>query len=330
MNAVLVREQSNGIWIVAPRGAPTVLDDAPALDTLVLEVLGGHLSWSLLADEQVPAAVLHDPDVAQEWLWAVYGERVALTVADKRTGELPAEPALPALVTRARRLAYAHWAARWWPASTIDGIPALDQGLLDTEIATLTEECESLVDGVDAHFEPVTAASAALGRAADYALAAGPGARHGELVFGRGSSGWDWRRCPPGLVDASERAVSWELTRAEGATLVRVRAVAAPQLITAPAHLRPRASLDTAAGVVDTELELFGDTWQGAASVSSDEVAAVRVYVPGVGPAELGAAEREERQRIRDFAIARLGRAGAGDEDALLAETSAAATDSDF
>ncbi|MCP2276552.1 hypothetical protein [Nocardia amikacinitolerans] len=330
MNAVLVREHADGLWTVVPSGAPTVLDDAPALDTLVLEVIGGHLSWSLSADEHVPAAVLHDLDDAQEWLWAVYGERVALAVADKRTGELPADPALPTLVTRARRLAYAHWAARWWPASTIDGIPALDQSLLDTEIATLTEECESLVDGVDANLEPMTAPSAALGRAEDYALAAGPGARHGELVLGRGSGGWDWRRCPPGLVDASERAVSWELTRAEGATLVRVRAVAAPQLVAAPAHLRPRALLDTAGGAVDTELELFGDTWQGVASVWSDEVASVRVYVPGVGPAELNAAEREERQRIRDFAVARLGRAAAGDDDLLLAEIAAAAMDSDF
>ncbi|WP_431968444.1 hypothetical protein [Nocardia sp. bgisy134] len=329
MNAVLVREDAEGFWTIAPAGAPTVWADAPPLDTMVLEVVGGHLAWSLLAGEPVPAAVLHDLDEAQEWLWAVYGEHVALAVADRQAVELPAEPALPTLVAQARKLAYAHWAARWWPASTIDGIPALDQQLLDTEIATLTEACELIVDGADADLEPLPAAPVALGRAEDYALAAGSGARQGELVFGRGSGGWDWRRCPPGLVDASEHAVSWELTRAEGATLVRVRAVAAPQLDAPPAHLHPRALLDTSVGAIDTELHLVGDTWQGTASTAAEAVAGVHVYVPGVGPDALPA-DHDERARIRDLVAARLRGATADDDTLLLAEIAAAASDSDF
>ncbi|WP_431954029.1 hypothetical protein [Nocardia lijiangensis] len=331
MNTVLVREDADGLWTIAPAGASALAADVPPLDTMVLEVVGGHLGWSLLAGEPVPAAVLHDLDEAQEWLWAVFGERVALAVADREPVELAAEPALPALVAQARKLAYAHWAARWWPASTIDGIPALDQRLLDTEIATLTEACELIVDGADAHPEPAPSAPVALGRAEDYALAAGSGARHGELVFGRGSGGWDWRRCPPGLVDASEHAVSWELTRAEGATLVRVRAVAAPQLQAPPAHLHPRALLDTAVGVIDTELHLVGDTWHGTASTKAEAVAGVQVYVPGVGPEPLSPADHDERARIRDLVAARLRRATSGDDDAsLLAEIAAAASDSDF
>ncbi|MEV0028914.1 hypothetical protein [Nocardia sp. NPDC050793] len=330
MSTVLLREDSDGLWTIAPAGAPTFSADAPPLDTMVLEVVGGHLGWSLLAGEPVPAAVLHDVDQAQEWLWAVYGERVALTAADPQAVELPVEPALPALVAQARKLAYAHWAARWWPASTIDGIPALDQRLLDTEIATLTEACELIVAGADADLEPTPAAPVTLGRAEDYALAAGSGARHGELVFGRGSGGWDWRRCPPGLVDASEHAVSWELTRAEGATLVRVRAVAAPQLDAPPAHLHPRALLDTSVGAIDTELHLVGDTWQGMTSTSAEAVAGVHVYVPGVGPDALTSADHDERARIRDLVAARLRRATTDDDSLLLAEIAAAASDSDF
>src|SRR5690606_23784921 len=111
-----------------PPGAPTVLDPAPALDTLVLEVVGGHLSWSLLSGQRLPAAILHDPTAAQDWLWAIYGEAVALALDERpASAELAAAPILPETASAARRLAYAHWASRWWPASTLDGIPALDQ-----------------------------------------------------------------------------------------------------------------------------------------------------------------------------------------------------------
>lgn len=475
---VRVRVLTDGSIAIAPAGAPTVLDDAPSPDTAVLEVAGGHLTWSLLAGQRIPAAVLDNADAAQDWLWAVYGERVAVVIgelsaptgdsggpgdgeapssADIRTiepgssaaepsgatdrfdtgtatrprgdaaapsGAVPVgedfpevdggaidpgdsvvdsgdtapsnahtdaaaeagsdsdpfgggaalgdgypadpgggdaesvdstpsvhgsadaygteangpavaidllvEPVLPEVVARAWRLAYAHWAARWWPASTVDGIPALDQGLLAREIATLTEECDLLVDGADAEVaaedvaaEPISA------RAEDYALAAG-GARGGGLVFGRGVGGWDWWRCPPGLVDASERAVSWELSREAGATVARVQVVAAPTPASAPDHLRPRAALATPAGDVTADLTLRGDTWFGETPLPADSVDTVEVYVPGVG-----ATTRTDpalRQRIRDFATTRVHRASAPDDadPPLLAEIAAAAGESDF
>ncbi|MBF6213512.1 hypothetical protein IU433_13345 [Nocardia puris] len=541
---VRVRVLTDGSIAIAPAGAPTVLDDAPAPDTAVLEVAGGHLTWSLLAGQRIPAAVLDNADAAQDWLWALYGERVAVVIgelsaptgdsggpgdggapssagirttepgssaadgggigqtsvggtdrfeigaatrprggasplgADDHAGEnggitagggvepppdddvdaaasgttepsgatdrfgtgramrprsgatassgtaplgdddstakvdggatdpgdsvvesrdratssahldtadvarsgsapgeggaalgdgnaagsgggnaesvvapgvhgsadtsgteangpavaidLLVEPALPEVVGRAWRLAYAHWAARWWPASTVDGIPALDQGLLAREIATLTEECELLVDGADAEVatedvvaEPLSA------RAEDYALAAG-GARGGGLAFGRGIGGWDWWRCPPGLVDASERAVSWDLSREAGATVARVQVVAAPTLTSAPDHLRPRAAFTTPAGNVTADLTLRGDTWYGETPLPADSVDTVEVYVPGVG-----ATTRTDpalRQRIRDFATTRVRRASAPDDadPPLLAEIAAAAGESDF
>ncbi|MEU6560427.1 hypothetical protein [Nocardia nova] len=309
------------------------------LDTLVLEVPGGHLSWSLLAGHRIPAAVLFDPVAAQEWLWAVYGERVAATIAEQ-TDHLPALPAAPALsdlVDSARQLAYAHWADRWWPASTVDGIAALDRRLLDEQIAELTEVCDLLIEESDAPVA-VSPLAPSTGRARDYALAAGATSTSGGLILATGTTGWDWRRCPPGLLDASEYAVSWQLDRESGANTVRVRAVAAPDLAAEPPpHLRPVAGIDTGVGTADLVLALTGDTWIGAAEVDSDDIAGVDIRVPGVGPADADAAGQDHgprrRQLIRDFAANRLldrHPAGIVPIPLLRAEIDAAASDSDF
>ncbi|MBF6146706.1 hypothetical protein [Nocardia nova] len=323
------------VVIISPAGAPTVHDAMPGLDTLVLEVIGGHLSWGLLSEQTVPAAVLHDPDAAQEWLWAVYGEPVALAVADGRSGELLATSARPELAEAARQLGYAQWAAHWWPASTIDGIPALDSEVLGGDIAALTEACESIVDGADAQPSPVGPSfDAAVARRQDYALAAGPaGPGRTGLVLATGTSGWDWRRCPAGVLDASEFAVSWRLTRESGSTSVEVRAAAAPHLDAGlPGHLWPRARVVTTAAPTDFGLQPNGDTWIGGAPIDAENVVRVDIYVPGVGPA-IGAADSgygpAQRQRIREFVVARLrtpGRSGL----LLEAERVAAASDTDF
>lgn len=336
---VRIESGGDGIWIIAPEAAPTVLDQAAAIDVLVLEVLGGHLSWSLLAGQTIPAAVLDDVELAQDWLWAVYGERIAVAIADSASGETEftgvAEPAVPDLVAAAWRLGFAYWAARWWPASTIDGITALDERLLDQEITALRTRCEPLIADEESPDIPISVEVST--RATDYALAAGVGADRpaGALPLARGTVGWDWRRCPPGLIDASERAVSWESTRGSGITTVHVTAVAAPQLGSpAPTYLRPRAVITTPVDIAEAELDLVGDLWTGAATTPSDTVLTVAVYVPGVGaPGALESGGPEIRQQIRDLATARLRRASTADDAAdapLLAESAAAASDSDF
>lgn len=336
---VHIRQVDPQLWTIAPAGAPTLLDSAPELDTAVLEAVGGHLSWSLLAGHRIPAATVHDLTAAQDWLWALYGMAVAVSVDDYAGPlDLPARPERPALATATRRLAYAHWAARWWPASTVDGIAALDPELLDREIATLTEECDLVVDGADGWLPDERTASVPVStRAEDYALAAGgtPGERLGALVIGRGSGGWDWRRCPPGLLDASEHAVSWELTRVAGGTLIRVEVVAAPGVAPeVPAYLRPRALARTAAGDSDIELEPLGDSWIGISDLASENLVAVEVYVPGVGPAAPGPDDPDRRRRVRELAASRLRSAALPDGDTdlapLLAETAAATMDTDF
>lgn len=290
-DAVRIHRTGDGLVVVAPAGAATVLDAAARLDVTVLEVLGGHLTWRLLDGGPLPAAVLDRADLAQEWLWAVFGEQIALAVEAGADVELPAAPELPELVLSAWRLGYAHWAVRWWPASVLDGIAPLDERLLFDEIAVLSAECEMLVDGADQAVEEVDL-PVYVGRAEDYALAAGPAAApSGALVLARGSTGWDWRCCPPGLLDASERAISWEVRREGGRTTVSVRAVAAPGLpAEVPEHLHPHAAIHTSTGTVETALALHGDQWTAevAAPDTADPAVRVVVSVPGVGDVDYG------------------------------------------
>ncbi|WP_040871150.1 hypothetical protein [Nocardia exalbida] len=339
MSTTVRIRRRDDLWIIAPDDAPTVVDDRAGVDVLVLEVAGGHLTWSLLSGQVTPAAVLDDLDLAQEWIWALYGPEVALALAETGgEGEYPAEPALPDLAARAWRLGYARWAARWWPASILDGIAPLDEGLLEDEITALSEECDLIVDGADAATEQRTA-TVALGRAEDYALAAGPAATvaPGALVLARGTAGWDWQRCPPGLLDASERAVSWEVVREAGTTIVRVSAVAAPlSPADVPAHLHPRAGIRTATDAADVPLLREGDLWRAetTAPAGAEAGVTVQVYVPGVGVDEQEPDAATRRARIRDLVTARLHRAddasGNPVDSLLLAEIAAAASDSDF
>ncbi|MBC2640549.1 MULTISPECIES: hypothetical protein [unclassified Rhodococcus (in: high G+C Gram-positive bacteria)] len=337
---VRIQRAPDGVRIIAPDGAPSVLDATAGIDVAVLEVRGGHLSWTVLADSAVPAAVIDDVDSAQNWVWAVFGEEVALALAAGSGNDVTAGPARPRIAAAARRLAFAQWATRWWPASTVDAIPALDAGLLNREIGTLAEDCDLLVDGDDALAPAGLPVSGLPGRADDYALAAGAAtaAVPSRLVLARGAGGTDWRRYPPGLVDASERAVFWEVARAAGTTSVRVSIVAAPSLSAVPDHLRPWATVGTAAGTVDVALQLSGDAWFGesAAPRGSEAGVSVGVYVPGFGvDGSSDGAGPEARQRVRNLVRQRLRRAAEttpddGPDAPLLAEIDAAASDPDF
>ncbi|WP_067649100.1 hypothetical protein [Nocardia harenae] len=324
--AIVELSGADGLTVLAPAGAPTVLDPVPGVGVLVLEVSGGHLTWDLFDDSGVAAAVLDDPAAAQDWLWALYGEAAAVAVADRVSGSLDLSPAAagpldvspadPAQAAAARQLAYAHWAARWWPASTLDGIAALDQGLLDAEIAELTAACDALVDGADA-VAPVPVEVTA--RAEDYALAAGDGAPAG-MVLRRGSTGWAWHRCPPGVIDASEQALTWESVRQGGAGVLRVEVVAAPRTVPVlvPAHLRPWVRV----GELRVPLDAAADRW--VTTLATGDAAEPELFVPGVGSAQADSAA--DRVRVREFARTRL----AGTGSPLRAESAAAADDSDF
>ncbi|MFJ1786997.1 hypothetical protein ACIOML_22100 [Streptomyces anulatus] len=122
----------------------------PPFTRAVLEVAGAVLTWPVLGPTGLSAAEIHDVGQAQQWLWAVYGERVAAAVDAVASGAPAAELTLPerptALAESAARLALGHWAARWWPTSYLDGIPALSPDVLGLELAALTHECQQLLD----------------------------------------------------------------------------------------------------------------------------------------------------------------------------------------
>ncbi len=106
----------------------------------------------MLGEAGLPTAEIHDVQRAQQWLWAVYGEQVAAAVHACAVGELasvrvPAEPT--PLAGSAARLGFGHWAARWWPASHLDGVPALQPDVLGLELAALTHACQQLFDADD-------------------------------------------------------------------------------------------------------------------------------------------------------------------------------------
>jgi hypothetical protein len=128
----------------------------PACNRAVLDIAGATLFWPVVDDPGLPSADVHDPALAQQWLWALYGERVAEAVHACATEEsdrsrAPAETT--ALAVSAGRLAYGHWASRWWPASLLDGLPALHPDLLGLELAALTHQCQQLFDADGGQFD---------------------------------------------------------------------------------------------------------------------------------------------------------------------------------
>ncbi|MEU5892186.1 hypothetical protein ABZ835_35930 [Streptomyces sp. NPDC047461] len=122
----------------------------PPFTRAVLDVAGAVLTWPVLGPTGLPAAEIHDVGQAQQWLWALYGERTAAAVDAVASGTQAVDLTLPeqptALADTAGRLALGHWAARWWPTSHLDGIPALEPDVLGLELAALTHECQQLLD----------------------------------------------------------------------------------------------------------------------------------------------------------------------------------------
>ncbi|MFJ3803413.1 hypothetical protein ACIPSJ_44940 [Streptomyces sp. NPDC090088] len=152
----VTRGEDGTVRIAAAPGlghAMSSYDDVPPVGPdftrAVLDVAGAVLVWPVLGEPGPPTAEIHDAGRAQQWLWAVYGERVAAAVHDAGAGQ-PTDARVaaetPALAGAAARLGFAHWAARWWPASYPDGIAALEPDVLGLETAALTHRCQQLFD----------------------------------------------------------------------------------------------------------------------------------------------------------------------------------------
>ncbi|MDX3002758.1 hypothetical protein PWY87_13810 [Kribbella solani] len=375
----------------SPDGTISLVPAAPTTGTAdfthaVLDVAGAVLTWSVLDGPTLPTAHIHDPVSAQQWLWALYSEQVA-------TAEVAVVTEVPALARTAGRLAFAHWAARWWPASYLDGIPDLNPAVLALETAALTHQCQQLFDdddcipelieehqsalvpllhwlhspsitspvarqlvevlrliddaadcaGLDslalrtlhaslAQESDITSANELIARKSGYALAAG--AQHagtGRLIA-RGNGINDWRRYPPGFVDAAEEAISWTL-RAQGARRqLDIEVVAHPSAPTGTplaAEVRlPAGSRPDQAEPPRIRLTRQDDSWTGQADITlpSPEqlLIGVEVLLPGFDPGAAADASAD-RAAIRNLARERMRTEPAG--QLLLAEVLAGAGD---
>ncbi|MFI6542048.1 hypothetical protein ACIBO9_02265 [Streptomyces prunicolor] len=390
----------------------------PDFTRAVLDVAGAVLTWPVLGDPVPPSAEIHDVARAQQWLWAVYGERAAAAVQACAAGEL-SDVRVPADMTRlaggAARLGFGHWAARWWPASYLDGIPALQPDVLGLELAALTHECQQLFDDEEDqpddcvseliedhqaaldpllqwwHATPPSTDTArrlervlrAVDDAADstgsdgealrrlrssltqrrpdgtpvavdpvalfvrhddYALAAGEPLVAGGRVIARGAGTNDWRRYPPGFVDAAETAVSWTARALGARRQIEVEVVAH---IAAPTTRGPLLVAEVGVdGVRASRVPLArrDDVWRGRGDLdlSAGETRPrieIGVLLPGFdpGPGPEGGADRDA---IRALARRRLATAAQpfasntaaydGSSGPFLAEIAAAATEEDY
>ncbi|MFI1507769.1 hypothetical protein [Streptomyces sp. NPDC020597] len=407
----------------------------------VLDVAGAVLSRPVLGAPGPPSARIHDVGRAQHWLWALYGERVAAAVHAHSAGESSAmrvRAQATDLGGAAARLGLGHWAARWWPASLSDGIPALQPDFLGLELAALTHRCQQLFDGEDDQPDDCAAAlieehrtaldalvqwwqatpgeseearrleevlrlidaaadstgldgpalrilrtalerrgpgggptasggpaaagppaasevPAGLGPLFDrrdgYALAAGDTPGPAGRVIARGPGTNDWRRYPPGFVDAAEDAVSWTARALGARRRVEAEAVAHPAAPSAGVILAAEVHVD-GAGPYRIPLTRRDDVWTGHVDLTPQlstgalsPSVEVGVLLPGFDPGRSGApeavADRGRRDAVRALARRRLTAAATSSaahhrqplDDCsapFLAETAAAATDEDY
>ncbi|MGQ4433523.1 hypothetical protein [Streptomyces sp. SAS_260] len=396
-------------------GGPAAASD---FTRAVLDVAGAVLAWPVVGDAGLPTAEIHDVQGAQQWLWVVYGEQVAAAVHACGVGEsasarVAAE--LTALAGSAARLGFGHWAARWWPASHLEGIPALQPDVLGLELAALTHTCQQLFDtdddqpadyvaeligdhkaGLDTliqwwHSTPPSSdtarrleyvlrtvddaadgagldgeslrhlraaldrpradgtpvdVTALFARHDDYALAAGEPLVTGGRVIARGAGTNDWRRYPPGFVDASETAVSWTARALGARRQIEVEVVAH---IAAPGAEVPLAAEIRVNDGPPSRVPLSRrvDVWSGRADLDlpageTEPRIELGVLLPGFDPgpdSDSGA----DREAIRSLVRRRLATAATatsldapdsppqeGTSALFLAEIAAATTDEDY
>lgn len=361
MTDVVISREDGTVFVTA-----TPDPGGPEFTRAVLDVGGATLVWPDVTAIGLPNAEIHDLPTAQQWLWALYGEDVAKAV----DGHVSTEDT--ELARLAGRLAFGHWAARWWPASYLDGIPALATDLLGLELAALTYQCQQLFDDspddltaelIEEHqaaLDPliqwwradgpvehvlrlIDAAADSLGLDSEplsrlrsflddpatgapvdpaelfapqneFALAAGSSPSTTGRIIARGTGTNDWRRYPPGFVDASEGAVTW-VARAIGARR-RVEITAAAGTLTPTVNLAADVEANRVA------LTKQDDLWTGNAEFSGPDID-VAVLLPGFDPG-VGDDVRAEREAVRELARQRL---TLGSTEPFLAEIVAASGD---
>ena len=164
------------------------------------------------------------------------------------------------------------------------------------------------------------------GRRDDYALAAGAGAgARGAAEIARGVASIRWSAVPPGIFDAGENTVEWNIEVADAAVLAVVRAaIIGPGPPTGIA-VQLRSGAFSCAGALDADgraiLPLVDAQAQRVTeSAAWDHDWSVTSVVVGA-PLSEATETPEARERLRRWARARLDRPA---DDAFLAEILAA------
>ncbi|MEN3321697.1 MAG: hypothetical protein V7643_5099 [Mycobacterium sp.] len=193
----------------------------------------------------------------------------------------------------------------------------------DPRVIELVRTCADLADDVGVAFGEPDGVTL---RRDDYALAAGPDlSGRGSGAIATGTDSLNWTAVPPGIFDAAENTVAWHVIAADGFAKAVVQVELSGFGLASGIAVRLGSGALGGEGVLDadgvavfplvdekqepvTEWVAWDHDWRSAA-------------------ATVGAAVHElpqTRERIRDFALARL-RGPAG--DAFLAEVLAAESD---
>jgi hypothetical protein len=307
-----------------------VVGDWPAWPevTAVLEAAGAVLAWDVLAGDPVPAARVHDPTLAVEWLWEIYGSATEDILAGTPDVTVP-EDGDWSVRDACRTVAQLDWAQAWWPASASAGIPVLDPVVLQAERTVALSNVEHLLDDPNTveralgsvalpAEEDLAGRVAALAEnygmeltpapaptQAEFALAAGGGLGGTGTTVLTGTSTVDWTLVPAGSVDAAA-PVEWTVVRRAGATVVEVSVVPGPR----------QGPLAARFGEVDVTLDEVDELGRatGSAPVPASvlllppDQRAVIVYAPGFAtpvPPEPGADAR--RAAVIAYARSRVG-----------------------
>jgi hypothetical protein len=315
--------------------------------TALVEARGALLYWNVLDRQTHPNAEIHDPALAADWLWELYGPEAAGAILDGADA-VATEWDSPVLEA-ARRLAHLRWAEAWWPSSHAAAVPPLDTGLLRAEAAWRTSGVEHLLDDEEAVERALAEADAAsvealgpeLGAAAlalaleslaedygvelrrepvqlrreDWALAAA-GSTTVDFALASGGAPVDWTQVPQGLVDAAAGA-TWALTQRDRLTIT-VAVPAAPEA--RDLHLT------AVIGGVEVPLHLNPDTGDFTGEAEAPQTflllpaaqRELRTYSPDFAPGPAAPAAAPHRAAIIEYARERL-----TDPDASLAERAA-------
>jgi hypothetical protein len=159
----------------------------------------------------------------------------------------------------------------------------------------------------------------------DYALAAGEDmGRQGSGAIATGADSVNWGAVPPGIFDAAERTVGWRIEVVDGITKAVVHVELSGPGLASGIAVRLRSGDLGGSGMLDADgvadFPLVDGQQPVTESVAWDHDWRSTAVTVGADVLE----SRQARERIRDFARARLRGPGG---DAFLAEVLAAESD---